>query len=235
MGSLRSILGWHGTMYGYIDGTLYDTVDRSGTMYPSFEQWIIAKSDVNKLLWRVDDVAYWHGAWSSNPGESMDDVIKKLYSGVYNIHTAPIIAHKTLTILTPNGGEFASGSSFEVTWHATGIIANVKLEYSVDTGASWTKIGTVPNTGSYIWNVPKVNSRLCLIRISDAAAPVVSDITNSTFRIYDNCPAWLVADLNGDCKVDLADMAVFAMQWLDCTQPGDPDCQPILKTIRVGT
>ena len=32
-------------------------------------------------------------------------------------------------------------------------------------------------------------------------------------------------DLNGDCKMDLIDFDLFAQAWMECTEPGNPDCQ----------
>jgi probable HAF family extracellular repeat protein len=42
------------------------------------------------------------------------------------------------------------------------------------------------------------------------------------------CPYTLAGDLNDDCKVDFADFAVMATNWLvDChAEPTDPACVP---------
>ena len=36
------------------------------------------------------------------------------------------------------------------------------------------------------------------------------------------CPVFLASDLNYDCYVDMLDLAVFAMDWMQCTDPADP-------------
>jgi hypothetical protein len=40
------------------------------------------------------------------------------------------------------------------------------------------------------------------------------------------CADWLTADLNNDCFVDFYDFGIFAVQWLKCGDPYDPNCQP---------
>ena len=37
-----------------------------------------------------------------------------------------------------------------------------------------------------------------------------------------NCGDFLVSDINRDCYVDMQDMALVALQWLQCTDPQDP-------------
>ena len=66
---------------------------------------------------------------------------------------------------------------------------------------------------------------------SSALAWVIDDAdpnTGGTFvEIGENeCGAWgyLSLDLDTDCDVDLADLAIFAEQYLLCTRPNDPAC-----------
>ncbi|MBW8016745.1 MAG: hypothetical protein FVQ82_11205 [Planctomycetes bacterium] len=41
-----------------------------------------------------------------------------------------------------------------------------------------------------------------------------------------DCGAWGTywADFNGDCIVDIADLAEWASSWLACTTPNEPGC-----------
>ena len=41
-----------------------------------------------------------------------------------------------------------------------------------------------------------------------------------------SCQTKLAADLNGDCRVDFADLAILASQWLASGKPRDPSSQP---------
>ena len=49
-----------------------------------------------------------------------------------------------------------------------------------------------------------------------------------TVRAYGGfCPSYLNADFDGDGDVDLLDLACFVSWWMECTQPGEADCQDV--------
>jgi hypothetical protein len=129
----------------------------------------------------------------------------------------------TVLLLTPNGGEqLIAGSTYEITWQqTTGTVKNVLLEYSADNGATWVDVNTVPNTGSYQWQVPQVNSQQCLVRVSGAPCPDVNDTSDNAFTIY-RCT--LLYDLNHDCIVNELDRDLLLSEWLKCGDPFDPNC-----------
>jgi len=90
-----------------------------------------------------------------------------------------------IQVTSPDGGEsWTAGSSHSITWTTTGTIADVKIEYSTDSGSSYaTVISLTINTGSYTWSVPYTPSATCLIRVSDAANAAVNDVSNAVFLI----------------------------------------------------
>lgn len=92
---------------------------------------------------------------------------------------------KSITIREPDGGEkWCAGSLRKLVWDNTGSIANVKIEYSIDYGLSFTTvIASTPNTGSYDFQVPDVSSSYCIIRIGDAANPADYDESNAYITI----------------------------------------------------
>ena len=48
-----------------------------------------------------------------------------------------------ITVQSPNGGEsWVEGSCHDVTWAASGSIANVTIDYSIDSGLNWTQVAT---------------------------------------------------------------------------------------------
>ena len=64
-------------------------------------------------------------------------------------------------------------------------IDSVMIEYSIDNGMNWQKIGRHENTGFYLWNpVPIVDSNQCLIRISDFYNAAVQDTSDKPFTIF---------------------------------------------------
>lgn len=73
-----------------------------------------------------------------------------------------------IIVTSPNGGEvWQGGASRAITWISNGITGNVRIEYSLNNGGSWRPIRTsAPNTGSYIWTLPQLTSKYCLVRIS---------------------------------------------------------------------
>jgi len=131
-----------------------------------------------------------------------------------------------LVLLFPNGGEnLAAGSRQRILWQS-GDVTEARVEYSVNNGLDWVEVDppNVGNTGSYEWIVPDVNSQHCLVRVSDVANPQEGDTSDQVFTIF-VCQRSLAGDLNNDCYVDFRDIAVIAMDWLNCGNPYDPLCQ----------
>jgi hypothetical protein len=103
----------------------------------------------------------------------------------WDAFVAKIASDSTIAVTSPNGGEsWAAGSVHNLIWKSTGTVANVKIEFTTNGGASWTTIvASAPNTGSHIWTVPNAPSVNCLVRISDAATASIFDVSNATFSI----------------------------------------------------
>jgi len=142
-----------------------------------------------------------------------------------DICTALIPEPVVLTLLTPNGGElFRAGGACAVSWQSSGPLEEVKIEYSSNAGGDWSTLEAgIANNGQWLWQpLPDIDSSQCRVRISDPLNPAAADQSDDNFIIF-QCLATLTADLNGDCRVDLADLVLFAGQWLDCGNPYDPD------------
>jgi hypothetical protein len=84
---------------------------------------------------------------------------------------------KGITILSPKANDVVKAEdSYEVLWKAelaeSEIGAMVTVEFSKDRGRSWEKVGeNVPNSGKYMWKVPKVDSTQCLVRVCSQSRP----------------------------------------------------------------
>jgi hypothetical protein len=129
-------------------------------------------------------------------------------------------------ILSPGGGErLVAGSTYLVVWKTVegAKIEDVRIEFSADGGKTWDVVATVPNTGSCEWAAPAVDSSRCLVRISDADDGRLSDTSNRAFTVF-RCQTQLKGDLNGDCYVDLLDLAILAGEWLECGNPFESAC-----------
>ena len=91
----------------------------------------------------------------------------------------------TITVTSPNGGEnWQVGSVHNITWTSSGV-TNVKIEYSINNGSSWsTIVGNTPaSSGTYSWTVPNTPSAQCKIRISDVSNSSVFDVSDNVFTI----------------------------------------------------
>ena len=102
------------------------------------------------------------------------------------------ISSPTFTVTSPVGGEFWYFPQEEtITWTYTpGIVGNVNIDYST-TGPNgpWYQIdANQPNTGSYDWTVPNVNSEQARVRISEVGGVGLPGISAGNFTIVGTSP-----------------------------------------------
>jgi len=82
-----------------------------------------------------------------------------------------------ISILSPKANDVVqAGGSFEILWKAepaqSEFGVNVTVEFSKDGGKSWEMVAeNVPNSGKYVWKVPKVDSAQCKIRVFSQYRP----------------------------------------------------------------
>jgi len=91
----------------------------------------------------------------------------------------------SIQIISPNGGEnWQISSTQNITWSSSGV-TNAKLEYTTDSGTNWSTIiaSTPASSGSYAWTIPNTPSTQCKVRISDAAADTLFDVSDNNFTI----------------------------------------------------
>lgn len=141
-------------------------------------------------------------------------------------HTFTILP-PSLTLRSLNASEVVrSGTIVTATWDTLGDVSQVKIEFSTDAGETWNEVDppNQGNTGTYIWTVPQVTSKQCLLRISDASNASISDQSDSHFTIW-FCQKELQGDINHDCYVNLEDLAIIMQEWLACGNPLDPSCR----------
>jgi len=108
-------------------------------------------------------------------------------------------ANPVLTLTSPNGGEnWLAGNYNYIYWNASSV-QNVKLEYSINNGTTWTTIASSvsASAGYYYWYIPNTPSNQCLVKVSDAANAQLSDVSNAVFSINQPVPAIKVTSPNG--------------------------------------
>ncbi|MDD5382199.1 MAG: DUF1565 domain-containing protein [Candidatus Margulisbacteria bacterium] len=97
---------------------------------------------------------------------------------------APVV-----TVEAPDGGEAWYGNAFyNITWQATDerTVAAIVLQYSLDSGASWTTITSEEaNDGSYRWRTPNVTTTEAKVKVIayDGVGNVGSDESDGNFTL----------------------------------------------------
>ena len=85
---------------------------------------------------------------------------------------------KEVTILSPKANDIVkAGEAYEILWKAepkeSEFGTAVTVEFSKDGGKSWEKAGeNIPNSGKYAWNVSKMDSTQCKVRVFSQYRPI---------------------------------------------------------------
>lgn len=176
VGSTRSI-AWTGSgvinsvmiEYSYDNGNTWNTIVSSVSNIGTYD-WQVPDTVSDECLVRVS-------ANDGNIDSQPSDVSDSVFSIV--LPSSPAIR-----VITPNGGEqLVIGSIYEITWFGTDSRAEVKIEYSINGGQTWTEIvGSTENDGDYDWLVPDEPAETCLVRISEIDGQPV-DVSDAVFSI----------------------------------------------------
>lgn len=105
------------------------------------------------------------------------------WASLIDFKTMTLIAGKILAVNTPNGGEnLVAGKTTNITWLASGITGNVKLEYTTN-GTDFILIDSVnASPATYAWTVPAVATATAKIRITTSDNST-TDLSNANFTI----------------------------------------------------
>jgi len=141
--------------------------------------------------------------------------------GLQNLNQLRTVAAEPsgISLLDPNGSEIIVGGAIHtITWSNTGTIDSVFIEFSIDNGNTWSEVypPNIGNTGSYDWLVPIVDSEQCRVRLTNTADLNVYDVSDGAFTIYE---CILEGDLNGDCSINMYDLAIMGLYWLQEANP----------------
>lgn len=139
-----------------------------------------------------------------------------------------------ITVTSPNGGEnWNTGSAHTITWTSQGTVGNVRIEFSINNGSSWTTIvPSTENDGSYNWSVPYRPSANCLVRISEQDDDGgVSDVSDALFSIVSPVSGFIVVRSPNGGEILTAGSS-HSIEW-NCT--GDINNVVIAYSIDNGT
>ncbi len=92
----------------------------------------------------------------------------------------------SIQLIAPNGGENWRVDSVAAIKWISHDVANVKLEYTTNDGATWTVISfSEPDAPKqYMWQIPNVISNNVKVRVSKADEITINDESDASFRIY---------------------------------------------------
>jgi len=170
--------------YSIDNGTNWENIATAQGSTGSFT-WTVPSVNSTECLVRIRD------SGDNNPTDVSD--------ATFSIST---IAGASITVLSPNGGEFFFiGKTHEITWQSTtAAVGDVQIQYSINNGGSWITIaGSTANDGSYDWVVPDTPSDQCLIRIREASDQNPSDTSDEVFSIAElGYTISLTSPQNGD-------------------------------------
>ena len=126
----------------------------------------------------------------------------------------------SLAVTSPNAFETLHvGFNWIITWLTSGKVDKVTIQYSVDGGTNWFMVAySIPNTGSYLWNIPDDVSANCLVRVSEAATEIPTDSSDAAFAIT-NDPIVVVTAPNGGEKWEVG--SSHAIIWQSGGTVGD--------------
>jgi hypothetical protein len=155
--------------YSFDNGNTWSTIVSSANNSGNYN-WLVPDTVSEECLVRITAN---DGGGDPKPADISDEVFSIIPP-----------SSPTIKVLTPNGGEeLPVGSRYSITWYATDSREQVKIEYTVNGGETWTEIiGATENDGDYDWIIPDEPSDICLVRISEIDGEPV-DISNAVFSI----------------------------------------------------
>ena len=144
-----------------------------------------------RLSFNASATPYQTEWWHDQPDYASANPVSVTAGATVNLADA-VLAPRGIGITSPNGLEIWSvGLVHDVTWTVAGTAANVRIDYSTDSGGSWLPvIASTPNDGAYEWTAPATPSDECVIRVSDALVPSVSDTSDDVFSLTDQDDAF---------------------------------------------
>jgi photosystem II stability/assembly factor-like uncharacterized protein len=170
----NNVIKWNGSgignaitlEYSINNGSTWDTIISAFASINNIYYWFTPNVVSSQCLIRISSV--------NNP------TVSDISDANFSINSST----PTLTINTPNGGEYLNnGYWYNITWSRNNVPL-INLSYSENNGSTWTPLLTAVNADNYYWNVPNIASNQCLIKVekSGLGAPLF-DESDALFTI----------------------------------------------------
>ncbi len=164
-----------------VDYDIYSDNQKSGSLVPHSQTYlgtlkfkVISPKDAYSFKWHFSTVVY------KTTGENVTG------DGDF-LPITPIFMNKAITVVFPNGGEqLTGGRPYDVKWTKPTNDVMGYVDFSTDNGSSWVRITSSPISllsGTYNWNVPRVNSTECLIALVNSTTNTMIDKSDAPFTI----------------------------------------------------
>ncbi len=173
---------WKGGTYQNITW-LSDSVSSVSLMYSldNGDSWNMIANDIN-----AQNESY---SWAVPYLNSQQCKIKIVDSDNPNINDENenvFAIYRDLELTNPTGGEQWEINTLQnISWTSI-TTENIRIELSTDYGTTWTTIvqSISANTNSYVFVVPNVPSKKCIVRIFDVNNSSIIDESDSAFTIF---------------------------------------------------
>jgi hypothetical protein len=130
-------------------------------------------------------------------------------------------------ITMPKGGDnIVADKDYLIVWENPAFVTqgDYSLEYTTDGGSTYNLIEIVDVLeGQYLWHTPSLSRNHCMLRLVLVDDENVNTKTGE-FIIF-ICSQEIPGDINGDCYVNLIDLAILASNWMACGNRFFEECQ----------
>ena len=142
-------------------------------------------SSTSPYPWLPVDFKIWLGSGPRDYSSKLPNLVYRNFKVVQTSGSyTPPPTESSITVSSPNGGESLKvGNSHNIRWSSSSV-TNVKIEYSINNGSSWsTIVSSTQSDGSHSWVVPDKETTEALIRVTSTSDSKVTDKSNAKFII----------------------------------------------------
>ncbi len=157
-------------------------LDRNGRQRQISVLATTVPADVGSFAWSIDP--------HLEPGEGYFIRVRDEWNlAYYDQSDGPFTLTPTIHAVYPNGGEqVRAGAPCNISWLGEGLGGEVRLDI-LQNGSDYLRFGQVPNTGSFVWNVPcDLDAKRLQARVVSLSDESLNDLSDGTFDVVNLPP-----------------------------------------------